>query len=266
MVRLGHAADMQVMGYFCIGSNTRWGLENPDLSYGATSQPHIPFTDTYLAYLSETIRDALKRTGMDGFMIDWIWNPIRVERPTRWWEYDMEWVHDTRDWIDAEKALYEQLMGERFPDSGLLSTAKEIEYGRRALARCWKVIREARDAVNPDAVIWLSCNNVDHPHLEGSALFHEVDWFMNEHPDAHVLESLEARIGPNSGIMQCLCGWGDKHDASTLMPHLAAKGIGLYGFARPDASSFPPIHSEDPALAGNAANIETIAHFYRQQN
>src|SRR5512139_2308763 len=28
MVQLGHQADIKVFGYFCIGSNTRWGLEN----------------------------------------------------------------------------------------------------------------------------------------------------------------------------------------------------------------------------------------------
>jgi len=35
MVRLGHRRNMLVMGYFCIGANTRWGREHPDLSYGA---------------------------------------------------------------------------------------------------------------------------------------------------------------------------------------------------------------------------------------
>lgn len=34
MVWLGHREGMKVMGYLCIGSNTRWGQENPDYSYG----------------------------------------------------------------------------------------------------------------------------------------------------------------------------------------------------------------------------------------
>src|SRR5512137_1034164 len=51
-VRLGHKDGLRVMGYFCIGSNTKWGKEHPDLSYGIPSSPHIPYTDEYLAYLS----------------------------------------------------------------------------------------------------------------------------------------------------------------------------------------------------------------------
>jgi len=30
VVKLGHKEGMQVMGYFCIGANTRWGQENPE--------------------------------------------------------------------------------------------------------------------------------------------------------------------------------------------------------------------------------------------
>ena len=30
MVRLGHQEGMKVMGYLCIGPNTRWGMEYPD--------------------------------------------------------------------------------------------------------------------------------------------------------------------------------------------------------------------------------------------
>jgi len=51
VVKLGHAEGMLVMGYFCIASNTRWGKEHPDLSYGTPSTYHIPHTDEYLAYL-----------------------------------------------------------------------------------------------------------------------------------------------------------------------------------------------------------------------
>ena len=33
-VKLAHKKNIKVFGYFCAGSNTRWGQENPDLSYG----------------------------------------------------------------------------------------------------------------------------------------------------------------------------------------------------------------------------------------
>lgn len=26
--------NMKVFGYYCVGTNTKWGLDHPDLSYG----------------------------------------------------------------------------------------------------------------------------------------------------------------------------------------------------------------------------------------
>lgn len=45
MVKLGHSEGIKVMGYLCIGSNVRWGLENPDFSYGIPVDRHIPYTE-----------------------------------------------------------------------------------------------------------------------------------------------------------------------------------------------------------------------------
>ena len=84
MVRLGHENGIKVMGYLCIGSNTRWGMENPDYSYGYPADRHIPYTRKYLDYLDELIRDAVQKTGIDGFMIDWVWQPSRKENGDRW--------------------------------------------------------------------------------------------------------------------------------------------------------------------------------------
>src|SRR5659263_193208 len=50
-VKLAHQKNIKVFGYFCAGSNTKWGLEHPDLSYGSPSSPHIPYTKQYLDYL-----------------------------------------------------------------------------------------------------------------------------------------------------------------------------------------------------------------------
>ena len=75
MVKLAHKKGMLVMGYFCVAANSKWGKDHPDLSYGTPSTLHIPFTDEYLDYLSRSMGDAMKKTGMDGTMIDWVWNP-----------------------------------------------------------------------------------------------------------------------------------------------------------------------------------------------
>ena len=58
LVKLGHARGMEVMGYFCVAANTRWGKEHPDLSYGTPATFHLPLTDAYLNYLAEAITEA----------------------------------------------------------------------------------------------------------------------------------------------------------------------------------------------------------------
>ncbi|MCX6875697.1 MAG: hypothetical protein NTW21_18100 [Verrucomicrobia bacterium] len=76
VVRLGHQQQMLVMGYYCIGANTLWGQRHPDQSYGTPADSmHIPFTRDYITYLCASVEDALKKTGMDGFMLDWIPRP-----------------------------------------------------------------------------------------------------------------------------------------------------------------------------------------------
>ena len=71
------------MGYFCVAANTRWAKEHPDLSYGFPSDFHLPLTDAYLDYLGTAVEEALRRTDMDGFMVDWLWNPKNEVRRHR---------------------------------------------------------------------------------------------------------------------------------------------------------------------------------------
>lgn len=110
VVKLGHEEGMLVMGYFSIAANKRWGEENPELSYGTPSTYHLPYTDEYLAYLSAAIGDAVKSTGIDGFMIDWVWQPKRESIGGMW--------------IEAEKRLYQHLMGEPFPGEDKLPASR----------------------------------------------------------------------------------------------------------------------------------------------
>ena len=83
---MGQEEGMLVMGYFNGGANTRWAKEHPDLSYGAPSGNHIPYTDEYLAYLSAAIGDAVRKTDIDGFMTDWVWQPKRSSTKGKWLE------------------------------------------------------------------------------------------------------------------------------------------------------------------------------------
>ena len=131
-------------------------------------------SDVYLDFLAASIRDALEKTGMDGFMIDWVWMP--------------DGLSDARKasggkWLDAEKALFAQIMGAPFPGEDALDAAQKLEYDRKSLDRCWARIRDAAKAAKPDCIIWLSCCNLEHPSVQGTALLREADWLMNEHPD-----------------------------------------------------------------------------------
>jgi len=218
MVRLGHEEGMLVMGYFCIGANTRWGKEHPALSYGTPSTYHIPYTDEYLAYLSAAISDAVRGTGIDGFMIDWLWQPRRKSTGGKW--------------LECEKALYSQLMGEQFPGEDTLTNKQKTAYGRKAIDRCWKTIRSAAKKADPDCIVWLTVNNINHPHVVNSDMYKEADWLMNEAGDMKRINAVKPMIGKHTRLITCLARW-NRQDATKVVPKALKAGIGLYGFALP---------------------------------
>ncbi|MBI2300413.1 MAG: hypothetical protein HYU66_15975 [Armatimonadetes bacterium] len=258
VVRLGHVRGMKVMGYFCAGSNTRWGQQHPDLSYGVPSAPHLPFTDVYLDDLCASVADALKVTGMDGFMVDWVWNPTR---PT---------VDGHERWIDAEKQLYGQLMGRAFPGEAALSAADRLAYARRAIDHCWERLHAAAKAANPRCIIWLSCSQPRHPEVVDSPMFRQVDWLMNENPNPDDLQAVAGMIGPQTKLVQCLVGWGDAHDAARVLGkrgQATFSAAGVYGFSRPGDNSLPlPVDEyrrrRAITFAGNDRNIAILARWF----
>ena len=101
MVELGHKAGMKVMGYFTLGANPYWEKLHPDLVHGSdTDYIRIPMTLEYLDYFCRSVEDAMLKTGVDGFMIDWV-------RPTQ---------HKT--WLPCEKEMYRQLARREVPRVG----------------------------------------------------------------------------------------------------------------------------------------------------
>lgn len=255
VVQLGHREGMQVMGYFCIGANTLWGQQHPEQSYGTPSHTHIPFTTQYIDYLCGSVTDALVKTSMDGFMVDWFFNGPYQPADSR------------LKWLPCEVQMWSELMGVPFPGRDKISVPQETEFKRRAVTRCWRRLHAAAKAAKPDCVIWLSCHDLTHPQLVHSKLFKEVDWLMNEAGDIESLESLRSELGPNTRLVTCVVGWGDRHNARSIIPAAQAHGIGIYGFSRPGANSLPlPIatYLSKPisAFAGNDRNIATLARFY----
>lgn len=252
MVRRGHDENMQVMGYFCIGANTRWGLEHPELSYGTPSAPHIPYTKSYLEYLDKAIRDAVGTTGINGFMVDWIWQPVR--KATDW------------QWLSCEKDLYTELMGHDFPGEKELTEEQYLAYSRKAIDRCWKTIHTAAKETNPDCIIWLTCHTPTHPHVVNSEMFKEVDWLMNEAGDMESIEAVTSMTGPTTRLITCLAFW-NKQDPAVIIPRALEKGIGLYGFTKPLENSLLPsvenyLSKPVSELKGDEKNIAALARVF----
>lgn len=251
VVRLGHASGMQVFGYFCIGANTRWGEANPELSYGTPSTYHLPYTDAYLDYLSKAIHDAVATTGIDGFMIDWVWMPKRVSKE-----------NPEGRWINAEKKLYEQLMGEPFPGEEKLTKEQDLAYSRKAIDRCWETIRKAAKGANPDCIIWLTSNLMDHPHVANSAMYREVDWLMAERGNIQKLIDSKKMVRKDTHLITCFAAWNGK-DASREIPAAQEAGVGLYGFARPQQNGVLDLDNifskQVNELTGDLRNIGVLA-------
>ncbi|HSH20972.1 MAG TPA: hypothetical protein VLA03_10990 [Draconibacterium sp.] len=252
MVRLGHKEGMKVMGYLCIGSNVRWGLENPDFSYGIPTDRHIPFTQKYLDYLDTLIREAVSKTGIDGFMIDWFYQPNRSSTGGLW--------------LESEKQRFEELMGKAFPREEILSEEEYDLYSRKAIEACWDVIHTAAKETNPDCIIWLTCFDITHPHIVSSKMFQEIDWLMNEEGDINKIDSIRNMVGKNTRLITCLANW-NKKDAKIVVADAMKAGVGLYGFVKPDSTSLLPsienyLKMPVDSFSGDDRNIATLARVY----
>lgn len=252
MVKLGHAEGMKVMGYLCIGSNTRWGIENPDYSYGYPADRHIPFTKKYLDYLDALIRDAEERTKIDGFMIDWFYQPNRSSKNGKW--------------LESEKQRFAELMEKPFPGEENLSEEEYNLFSRKAIGECWNVIHKAAKETNPNCIIWLTCFDITHPHIVNSKMFQEIDWLMNEEGDLSKIDSIKSMVGESTRLITCLANW-NKKDAVQVINAAIESGVGLYGFVKPDSTSLlPPISAylklPVDSFSGDNRNIAALARAY----
>ena len=257
MVKLGHAEGMLVMGYFTIGSNPRWAALRPDLNYTADKDGkisggyHVVYTDEYLDFLSKSIGDAVRKTGIDGFMIDWVWQPTR--KPTN------------GKWIECEKKLYKQLMGEPYPGDDALTVRQELAYSRKAIDRCWKSIRKAAKEADPKCIVWITSNHMDHPHVVDSDMYRGADWLMNEIGDMGRIDKVKGMVGTHTRLITCMAAWTGV-DATKVVPQALKAGVGLYGFSDPRGKDSRrlaallarPVHG----LKGDDRNIATLARAY----
>jgi uncharacterized lipoprotein YddW (UPF0748 family) len=262
MVKLGHAEGMLVMGYFTIACNPRWGAEHPDLSYPLKPNEgayHIPYTDEYLDFLSKSISDAVRKTGIDGIMLDWVWQPKRTTH------YPGQVRTVKHKWLASEKQLYKQLTGEEFPGEGKLTKKQDLAYSRKAIDRCWKAIRKAAKDANPKCIIWLTSNHMNHPHVVNSDMYKETDWLMNEKGDIKSINQVKATVGKHTRLITCLARWNGR-DATKVVPEALKARIGLYGFSTParksDSHLAKLLARPVSELKGDDRNVAGLARAY----
>jgi len=238
VVRLAHKKNMLVTSYHCLGANSRWGQEHPDLSYGTPSTVHIPYTDEYLDFIGKSIADGIKKTGMDVCTLDWLWVPDGCT-----------WANGRRDslrakgWLETEKKLFTQLTGIRFPASGAPSDEDTLAYERRAIDRCWEHIREIRDQTDRNCILCLWVFDPKQPTITGAKFFSEVDWYINENPHPEYMEFAKQRVGKQTRLIQNESGWTDPsgvtHDSKAFFSEPKHRSVDLCGFAEPRDNGLP---------------------------
>ncbi len=246
ITELGHQEGMPVLGYFCMGSNPRWERKNPALAHVEIAHRNtckIPFTLEYLNFFCRSIKDALRKTDIDGFMIDWFRPPMK------------------QVWLDCEKKMFQELMCRPFPPQGEPDADELTEYNLRAMERAWIHVKEATDSTR-QVIIWTNhpFEKADDSLWTGHRLLKEVDWVLNEAPDITFLDWLKKQVGSHAKIIQNLCGWMD-HDAS-LWKKIDPAQFGLFGFAQADPGTTLVSLSGSDASASNARNTEILREAY----
>jgi len=254
-VKLAHKKNIKVFGYFCAGSNTKWGQEHPDLSYGFPSSPHIPYTKQYLDYLCASIEDAIKKTNMDGVFIDWLWNPGTTMEP-----------YPPLKWIACEQVMYEELMNQPFLGKDKITPATELQFRRKAIDRCWKRIKKTVKNTKQDCLIWLTSCQLTSRDIAGSDMLREVDWVLNEAGDMATTVSIREMLGKHTRLVTCLANWNGQNPLK-VVPEAIKDNVGLYGFTKPVVGSLMPpvdyylIKSVD-SLKGDEKNIAILTRAY----
>ena len=256
-VKLAHQKNIKVFGYFCAGSNTKWGMEHPDLSYGIPASPHIPYTIQYLDYLCASIEDAIRKTDMDGVFIDWLWNPGATMEP-----------YPPLKWIPCEQVMFTELMGQPFPGIEKITTEIELKFRRKAIDRCWSRIRQTVKSTKPDCIVWLTSCQLTSKDIAGSDMLKEVDWVLNEAGDIATTESVKGMLGKHTRLVTCLANW-NKQDPGKVIPAALKDKVGLYGFTKPVVGSImPPVdyYLSKPvdSLKGDEKNIAVLARAYNK--
>ena len=256
MVKIGRKKNMKVFGYYCVGANTKWGLDHPDLSYGTPANPHIPFTKQYLDYLCASIADAIKKTDMDGVMLDWIWTPSGEKAPFK-----------PVKWLQCEQDMYQELFNKPFPGENKITPQVEDDFRAKSIARCWSRIYETVKQTKPNCVIWITCNYIQSIDVANSDMFKQTDWLMNEAGDIASTEAMKKMVGKQTQLITCLAEWNGQ-DPAVVAPAAIKAGVAVYGFTKPIVGfAMPPVemYLKHPiaSFRGDNRNLAAIARAFK---
>ncbi|MDD5707264.1 MAG: hypothetical protein PHR35_15175 [Kiritimatiellae bacterium] len=221
MTTAAHGRGIRVMGYFCLGANRVWEAAHPEQVHAQAPMWKLPLTRNYLDYFCRSVQDALRKTEVDGFMVDWFMPPER-----------------NGVWLDCDKTMWRELMGERFPVSGTPDAATQLEFERREIERAWDALTGAIREVRP-ALVWVnSIWENSKPLWEGHRALREMDWVLNESHRLEQLDWLERQAGPRTRIIQNMGGGGATTDAEWSA--FDGERFGLYAFVQADpVTTFP---------------------------
>ena len=255
MVEIGHKKNMKVFGYFCVGANNKWEDDHPDLCYRMDGQ-QIPFTTQYIDYLGTSIEDAIKKTGMDGIMLDWFFNPGGGKDPL-----------PSLRWLSCEQVMYQELLNQPFPGKDKITPEIELDFRHKAIDRAWKHIRDIAKKTKPNCIIWLTCYDLNSKEIAGSDMLKDIDWLMNEAGDIASTEAVRSLVGNQTKLITCLASW-NQQDPIKVVSHAIKANVGLYGFTKPIiGSSMPPVDTylteSVDSLKGDERNIAILARAFR---
>jgi hypothetical protein len=244
LVRIGHEAGVEVHGYFNPVGDASYRVKHCyDESSVIDRRRNQPLTTELVDYYCRCIEEAVRETGIDGFLIDWL---DEVE-PL---------------WIPAEKQMYEELTSRKFPEKPIkeasdfpvpwkwfgesklpvfMERQEVIRFRRLAIERAWKKFREAAKSVNPNVKIWINppFRIWDLDVFNDNLAVKEADIILSEGRNLEVALWLRKQV-PETPIFVNFGGLRSDGKSKFPLEDFQKYGFHHYGFARPEIETGVP--------------------------
>lgn len=230
MISLGHQKGLSVHGYFCLAGNAYYRFINKEETSNIDWRKNIPLTNKYLDYFCKMVEEAVRENELDGILIDWF---IEIE-PV---------------WIPVEKVMFEELMGEKFPEDKILDEKTILEFRKRAILRAWRKISQAIKSIKPECLIWINVPFIEpeEPLWVGNPVLKEVDMILTERNDLNIARWLRKETGGKPVLVNF---GGLSTYKRESWKDIKKEGFHLFGYCRADPVTTLPNIDREPRLAG----------------